>query len=623
MVASFKTNPISLEELLKQCERGEIQLPDFQRSWVWDDERIRGLLASISQAFPVGALMTLENGGEVDFKPRPIEGVPKAAESTKPASLLLDGQQRMTSLYQTAMRKAVVATITARRQRVQRWYYFDMNKALDPTQDRESTIVGVPEDKMIRSNFGKDIDLDLSTSEKEYEHMMFPMNQVIDWDTWQDGFGDYWIEKGDPDKRKFFQAFKNQVLQNFKQYNVPVIALDKTTSKEAVCLVFEKVNTGGKALDAFELVTAMYAADGFELRKDWDARQARLKQFKVLENVASTEFLQAISLMHTLAVRQSAEQEGKKGRDLPAVSATRPSLLKLPLASYQAYADCIEEGYVRAAKFLHGLRIYRAYDLPYQTQLVPLAAVLADLSDKWDHDVPRRRITEWYWCGVFGELYGSAVESRFARDMMEVPAWAMGGAEPSSVSETSLRSDRLRTMRSRLSAAYKGVNALLMKIGAKDFRSGQDFDHTVFFNENVDVHHIFPRDWCKKQNIKPAVYDSIINKTPLSARTNRILGGVAPSDYLAKLEKGSKNAPPIPSANLDAYLASHLIEVPLLRSDKFDDFYAVRQEKLLQLIETATGRNAYRGGATNEPVEDVVDDPDSEQEDTADLEAAE
>jgi hypothetical protein len=200
MAASFKTNPISLEELLKQCERGEIQLPDFQRSWVWDDERIRGLLASISQAFPVGALMTLENGGEVDFKPRPIEGVPKAAETAKPASLLLDGQQRMTSLYQTAMRKAVVATITPRRQKVHRWYYFDMNKALDPAQDREGTIVGVPEDKVIRSNFGKDIDLDLSTPEKEYEHMMFPMHQVLDWDAWQDGFGDYWIEKGDSDK---------------------------------------------------------------------------------------------------------------------------------------------------------------------------------------------------------------------------------------------------------------------------------------------------------------------------------------------------------------------------------------------------------------------------------------
>jgi hypothetical protein len=66
-----------------------------------------------------------------------------------------------------------------------------------------------------------------------------------------------------------FRTFKRQVLENFKMYRVPVIALDRSTSKEAVCVVFEKVNTGGKALDAFELVTAIYAASGHELRKDW------------------------------------------------------------------------------------------------------------------------------------------------------------------------------------------------------------------------------------------------------------------------------------------------------------------------------------------------------------------
>ena len=97
----------------------------------------------------------------------------------------------------------------------------------------------------------------------------------------------------------------------------------------------------------------------------------------------------------------------------------------------------------------------------------------------------------------------------------------------------------------RLSAAYKGMNALLMKEGAQDFRSGQKFDHTVFFGENVDIHHIFPQDWCKKHGIKPAVFDSIINKTPLSYRTNRIIGGAAPSAYLAKLARGSEGTPPI------------------------------------------------------------------------------
>ncbi len=149
-----------------------------------------------------------------------------------------------------------------------------------------------------------------------------------------------------------------------------------------------------------------------------------------------------------------------------------------------------------------------------------------------------------------------------------------------------------------------------MKEGAQDFRSGQKFDHTVFFGENVDIHHIFPQDWCKKHGIKPNVFDSIINKTPLSYRTNRIIGGVAPSEYLAKLETGNATTPPIDRDRLDGYLTSHLINPSLLRADSFDAFMVDRQKRLLALIERATGRAAYIGDVQEEG-EDVEADEDT------------
>ena len=129
----------------------------------------------------------------------------------------------------------------------------------------------------------------------------------------------------------------------------------------------------------------------------------------------------------------------------------------------------MERGFIQAAKFLHMQHIYRIFDLPYQSQIVPLAAILADIGDAWEHEKNREKLVRWYWNGVFGELYGPAVETRIARDFMEVPVWLKGGSEPSTVSETIFRADRLKTMRMRLSAAYKGVNALLMKEGARIF----------------------------------------------------------------------------------------------------------------------------------------------------------
>ncbi|WP_337176287.1 DUF262 domain-containing protein [Paludisphaera sp.] len=621
--STFKTNPVDLHELLDECHRGDLQLPDFQRSWVWDEERIRSLIASVSRAFPIGALMTLETGGDAEFKPRPIEGAPIEAGARRAEYLLLDGQQRMTSLYQVSLRDQVVETITPKKKKVKRWFYIDIRKAMDPASDREDAVVGLPEDRRVREDFGRDTILDLSTPALEYENLMFPVTRVFEWDEWQDGFHEHWRGDAHEGVRREFRDFKRDVLENFKRYKVPVITLDRATPKEAVCVVFEKVNTGGKPLDAFELVTATYASSGYELRKDWygdgvtPGRHARLRgtlhfpgqESGIIAGVSNTDFLHAVSLFHTRDRRNAAEAAGKQGKELPAVSGNRQALLNLPLAAYKRYERQVEEGFGKAAKFLHQLRVYQIFDLPYQSQIVPLAAILADIGDAWEHQANRAKLVRWYWNGVFGELYGSSVETRNARDFLEVPAWLAGGPEPSTVSETMFRADRLKTMRMRLSAAYKGMNALLMKEGALDWRSGQAFDHTVFFGENVDIHHVFPRDWCTRRGIKPAVYDSIINKTPLSYRTNRIVGGAAPSAYLAKLEAGNANTPPIERSRLDAYLRSHLIDPDLLRSDSFEEFMEDRQRRLLALIEAAIGKPVYTGDSVEEG-EDLADDED-------------
>jgi hypothetical protein len=154
----------------------------------------------------------------------------------------------------------------------------------------------------------------------------------------------------------------------------------------------------------------------------------------------------------------------------------------------------------------------------------------------------------------------------------------------------------------------------LMKEGAQDFRSGQRFDHTVFFGENVDIHHIFPQEWCKRNGIKPDFYDSIINKTPLSYRTNRIIGGSAPSEYLHKLQKGNETTPPVDMGRLEGYLWSHLIDPDLLHLDKFDEFMIDRQKRLLALIEQATGKVAYTGDSVEEGEDVEVDDDTMEAE---------
>ena len=598
--ASFTASSVKLTSLLIDAQEGALQLPDFQRSWVWDEERIRSLLASVSRGFPIGAIMTLRTGGNVEFKPRPLEGAPAKVSEEKPDSLLLDGQQRLTSLYQVLVSKEVVSTLTPRRQRVKRWFYFDIDKCLLDEGDRDDAVVILPENRRVTSDFGRVIELDVSTPDLELENMMFPLNSVLNYSEWQTEFVMKYSGNSDfEDRFKRLNEFNERVIKNFTEYLVPRIELSATTSKEAVCVVFEKVNTGGKALDAFELITAIYAADGYELRKDWygdgnrDGRYARLRGAMrlpsasegVLSGVGNTDFLQAISLFHTRDLREAARVRGKTGKELPKVSASRQVLLNLPLSSYEEYQEQVEAGFMAAARFLIHLGIYRVGDLPYQSQVVPLAAILAELGKEADSPLVRERLRRWYWNGVFGELYGSSTETRIAKDFIEVVDWVRGGPEPATVIDATVRADRLDSLRMRLSAAYKGVNALLMHQGAEDLRSGQTFSNTIFFDENVDIHHIFPADWCKKEGIPKKIYDSIINKTPLTARTNRIIGGVAPSEYLARVEKEGAS-----SEVLDSRLRTHLIDPALLRENDFDGAFRERREQLVALIEEAIGK---------------------------------
>lgn len=169
ITSTFKSGEPSLPDLLHQIDRGQIQLPDFQRGWVWDDDHIRSLIASVSLSHPIGAVMLLQTGGDgVQFQPRPIQGV-EPPSGTKPEYLILDGQQRMTSLYLALFSRKPVPTRTEKGIDIERLYYLDIAKCLDPAEDRLDTVLSVPSDRKITSDFGRKVELDLTTSEREFE----------------------------------------------------------------------------------------------------------------------------------------------------------------------------------------------------------------------------------------------------------------------------------------------------------------------------------------------------------------------------------------------------------------------------------------------------------------------
>jgi len=574
---SFRTAEPALKDVLDGIAAGQIQLPDFQRGWVWDDNHIRSLIASLSLSYPIGAVMFLEAGG-VPFKPRLFAGVQRQP-APKPKTLVLDGQQRLTSMYLSLRSGQPVPTRTEKGADIRRLYFLDMAKCLDPEADREEAVISVPESLQVTSDFGRRVDLDVSTPELQYAQRLLPVALLFNSEgymTWKMGFAKYHAQSSDA--AMFLMHFDEAIWLRFQQFKVPAIELTQDTPREAVCQVFEKVNTGGVTLTVFELMTATFAADEFNLRDDWDARRERLTaKHDVLEAVDGTSFLTAVTLL--ASYRRHLTQK-------TAVSCKRTDVLKLDLADFKALEAALELGFKRAAELLAEEKIFDERSLPYATQLIPLSAICAHLGERTTLHGIKQRLLRWYWSGVLGELYGGANETRFAMDIQDVVAWVDGGTEPRTVRDANFAPTRLLSLQSRLAAAYKGLAALLMKYGGRDFVSGTPIDLNTYFNNAIDIHHIFPRSWCEKQKLPKDKWNSVINKAPLAAGTNRFISGDAPSVYLSRIQKAKQ----VPPQHLDEFLASHVIPVTALRADDFDAFIRLRAGALLALIESATGK---------------------------------
>lgn len=582
-ISTFDITKYPLFDVLKDIKTGRIQLPDFQRDWVWDDTRVRRLLASISLAYPIGAVMMLQqNNQQGQFKPRLLNSV-KKPENDSPNLLILDGQQRLTTLFMVLLSEQPVMIKDHKSQKlIKKWYYLDIAKCLDHNSERCNAILPFSESKRLKV-FGGEI-IDCSTPEKEYEAGLFPLSKTFFLSEWRSKYSRYW--EYDPQKLELIDTLELKVLKNFEHYQIPVIQLRDSLPKEAVCQVFEDTNTSGCDLNFFDLMSSSYCAKDFSLRDDWKLREAQFQQFKVLRLVRNTDFLQAVALLTGYTRRMEAIKKGSNLEKLPVVSCIRSEVLKISITEYSHWANKVTAGFEEAARFLHGKKIFDATDLGYSIQIVILAAIFTVLGEKSRSVKSRTMLGRWFWCGMFGEMYTSSHEPRTGKDVVEIPLWLKNeDSLPSTIREANFTHERLLTVRKRYGAVYQGLSALLRLSGAIDWITGEEINDVLYFEEKIDSHHIFPVAWCRKQGIDPKKYNCLVNRTPLSAKTNKKIGSKAPSVYLKELEISG-----ISQRRLDEILLSHAIDIKTLQVDDFEGFFQARSKVLLDLISQAMSK---------------------------------
>lgn len=546
------TNPRALKDLLAEIHSRTTVLPDFQRDFVWEPGATQELIVSIANNYPAGSILRVRDTNRA-FAAREFEGAPRF-DGAPYTFLVLDGQQRLTSLYQAFYGVG------------EHRYFLELRKLIDGADFEEAIMHVRATTKWARARE----DFALQAKER-----LLPLSVLKGG---AGGFGQ-WSRKvarqlADQERIALEDALdeiEERWISTIDDYHFPVVTLSDETEPDALCTIFETLNRTGVKLSVFELLTARFWPQDINLRALWDKALAEhpvIEQFEVDPYYV----LQGISLA---------------SRKAP--SCKRSDVLNLAASDIAEWWDKVVVGLATGLEILRDdCKVMLPKWLPYQTMLPPLAAVLARVGSPKTAEAGahREKLKRWFWCAVFGQAYESAPNSKSAKDVVELVQWLEGAESPETI--TSLRFDprALRDVTPRQRSIYRGTICLILGGGARDFHTRAVITGKLMAEEGIDDHHVFPAAYLERRGVAPArVRDCVLNRTLIDRTTNQMIGAHAPSDYLNEI----RNTSGFP---FDEVLASHSLpagtDSPLLRDD-YEAFLTWRQDRLWDEIRRVTG----------------------------------
>lgn len=547
------TNPRKLSELLRLIDSRDMALPDFQRSFVWDPSATQELIISIASNYPAGSILRVRNAGDL-FVMREFEGAP-ALNGSKPSFLILDGQQRLTSLYQAFYGKG------------EHKFFIDLKPLLDG-KDFEECIFHMRAKKADKKH---------GTLGKQAMNFILPLEIIYGslggFFRWMDDILDM-LEAGKEktsDLRKQLRDLHTRWIEPIEYYDFPVVTLSPRTSADAVCTIFETLNRTGVKLSVFELLTARFWSDDVNLRMLFDTAK---KSYPLIEDFEIDPYyiLQMISLLNP------SKAPSCKRSDL--LQELKPALIKdhwnsVVVALNEILKILTEDCGVLIPQWL-----------PYNTMLIPMAAIWAKQKDAKGTKIGsnRKKISQWFWCSVFSQAYENSPNSQSAKDFTELSRWLDGGDEPETVKIFSFDIDQLRETTPRQRAVYRGTICLILRNGAIDFYEGKKITVDLLKDKKIDDHHIFPDAYLETKGVLKVKRDCVINRTLIDRKTNQRIGKRPPTDYLKDIEKN------IGRDILERLIKGHLIAKDLgeLKKESFEEFIEHRLEIFRQNIEAVT-----------------------------------
>lgn len=589
-----KPDHIGLNALVTRLKEGRFVIPDFQREFEWKPWDIGDLMRSIFLDYYIGSLL-LWKGKKENFDALSCEHVyGYGGGDSNREHIVLDGQQRL-----TAMHYAFIAPDEKLPGRRKRYLYFIRVDRFMETADEDAFLYDW-------TKYGPKL---LANPQAQYEQHMFPL-AIVGKGGWAlpDWFREYeafWTArreaaKADGNEEAAIKAsrhvedakgFGAQVKDVTEQYQIAYIELDRDLEVEKVCDIFTQINSRGVKLDIFDLMNALLKPKGLQLKSLW--RKAKPRLSFVESDKLNVYILQVMSILRQTYCSPKYLYYLLPGQAKPIRDASGKITQEVLIADeaefstrWKAAVDAMDAS-IAMLRHPHEFGVTSSQYLPYVSILPAFSALQAHVTGlpairRLD---AQRKVRDWYWASVFTSRYSGSVESTAARDFQDVRRWIDDdGDEPALIAEFKhhFRNLELRKETRRGSSIYNGIFNLLVLQGARDWMKG-----TVPVAGDLDDHHIVPRAWAKK-HVGP-LGDSILNRTPLTAETNRhVISDRLPNEYLPELiaNNGEQQVRDILASHFVSDKAFDILMRNPFTVEDFEAFISERQRTIQEAIET-------------------------------------
>lgn len=547
----IEVQPRKLPQILNDLASGKLQVPRFQREFVWPLTKTRALFDSIYKEFPIGTffLWRAPTKSPRFFRPLTELGIPEPKEGTE-VSYILDGQQRLASLY---------VTIQGLRLDSQDYGRISIDLETATLYDRSQD-----------EDFEEDIFVYRSSDNARY----VAVSDLVGPETLM-------IFKGIPEK---WQSAFNKVYNLLQTYPFSVVWIQEQGLSDAI-EIFQRINQAGKRLSRYDLICANVWSEDFNFRSLVESFNQELKR-KGFGQLKETVFTQTFSLILKDRCTTAAE-----------LSLQTDEIV-------ESWDDVMRAIQVAIDFASNSLGVKRAEYFPYRGIVPVLAYYFYHAPSTAISAYERQALWNWFWRVTLSERYSSTSPSRMAEDALQLRQLLDGEkvdfTYPVKVSPDDIARNR---MTRTTSALRNAVVCLLALRQPRNLKDGSPIDLAdSFFSDlkKTERHHIFSAGYLKKKQIDAGRVHRVPNFWFIPGDLNQEIGDRAPSEYLAEY-RGI-------NPGFDEAAASHLLPVDPDAAIWHDDFKGFLTERarliadeLVRLVDASPHDFGQDLGITEEP----------------------